>query len=118
MSIDVGILDDAFLPLLEVPATARRGEPFIVKVTTAGGGCRDGHSTEVAVMQDAAIVTPYDRYTIPHGSSVCTLGLRPILHEATVQFDVPGLKVVHIRGRDTSASKTADVNIERQVTVE
>lgn len=109
--VEPGIVGSTFMNP-DVPSSARIGESFTVKVTTEGGGCRSIDSTDVVIMGDVAIVTPYDRYRT---TGTCTLELRAISHEATVSFDTRGQKTVRIIAR---SPQLADIEIERQVVVQ
>jgi len=84
---------------ISAPATARAGEPVVVRVDTLGGDCTDFESTEVTGSATAADVRPLDRRLIPSGNGGCTLILEMITHEATLTFDTPGTKTVTVHGR-------------------
>ena len=103
---------------ISAPATARTGEPVVVRVDTFGGGCTDFESTEVTTSATAADVQPLDRRVIPSGNGGCTLILEMITHEATLTFDTPGMKTVTIHGRHVDSRGEQAVAIPVMISVE
>lgn len=81
-----------------VPATARAGEPFTVRVVTRGSGCTSAGDTEARVSGAAADVSPYDLRQEGPGIA-CPDILRSLTHEATLRFDAPGTATVRVHGR-------------------
>jgi len=98
--VEVGWVDYAGdLAIIEVPATATRGVPFPLRVSTVAGGCMRVESTEVSSTSDALDLTPYDRRVVPSEGEACTAALVHLLHEEWVTFDSAGPKTVRIHGR-------------------
>jgi hypothetical protein len=97
------------------PSTVALNQTFSVTVTTRGGGCIGFDSTSVQVTSDGATIIPYDRRHIPSENEGCTLILRPIAHEASLMFDVAGVKTLHVLARDTQQH---DVDLPFELTVQ
>lgn len=95
-----------------VPATARRGQPFEVKVMTIGGGCVNEGPTRTRVQGMTAEVRPYDVHS---GSHVCTADVRLYEHTATLRFDTPGTATVRILGAAKPGPQL--VTVARTVTI-
>jgi carotenoid cleavage dioxygenase-like enzyme len=113
---ELGFLEYHGTPVeITVPATAKAGVPFTVRVATWGGGCTAKGDTEVSVSGSTANVRPYD-ITATGRAAVCTDILRTLMHETTVRFDTPGTATVRVHGRVEPGSRT--VVLTRTVTVQ
>ena len=115
--VELGMIDfhDTLLPI-EAPATAARGEPFVVRVATAGGGCVSLDVTDVEVRDDGAEVWPYDRRHILRSEEAgCTLELVYLQHEAEMTFETAGPKTIRVHGR--RVARQVDEAIEIPITV-
>lgn len=101
---------------IEVPESVARGESFVVKVTTYGGGCIAKGDTDVQTEGLDVRVTPYDWETVRMPpNTVCTMELRLYQHTATLRFDQPGTARITIRGREKPSGQV--LTVERKVTV-
>lgn len=76
------------------------GSAFVVTITTWGGGCTSFARTEVELSETEVVVVPFDRTRIPGENEKCTQFLRPIPHPTTLVFELPGDKLIRIRGLD------------------
>lgn len=100
---------------ITVPATARAGQAFTVRVITRAGGCSNADDTEVIVIGSNAVVTPYDIRTT--GSNLtCGDQLQVFTHTASVGFSVPGPATVTVVGRREPGGD--EVRIVRAVDVQ
>lgn len=98
-----------------VPATARAGQAFTVRVVTRATGCSSADDTEVLVVGFSADVTPYDiRTTGPN--LVCGDEVQVFTHTAPVLFDTPGEATVRVHGRREPGDDA--ITITRAVTVQ
>lgn len=105
----------------QVPASVPANAPFIVRVTTSGGGCIEFDSTDVSSGPDGAVITPYDRYCKPLEMAACVLVLVPIEHEAMVEFSTTGTKTIRIRTRhqlSVGGGETVDELVDTPFLVE
>lgn len=101
---------------VEVPASAARGESFVVKVRTYGGGCIAKGDTEVRSEGLSARVTPYDWEVVRlPANTACTADLRLYEHSATLRFDQPGTATVLVQGREKPSGHV--LTIERKVVI-
>lgn len=98
-----------------VPATARAGAPFTIRVVTWGGGCTSAGDTEATVSGAAADVSPYDLRVDDPGVA-CPDILRSLAHEAALRFDTPGTATVRVHGRREPGTDV--VTVTRTVTVQ
>lgn len=96
-----------------VPATAQRGQPFEVRVTTVGGGCVSRGPTRTRMQGMTAEVRPYD---VHDGNVACTPNILLFEHTTTLRFDTPGTATVHIRGAGNPGPEP--VTVIRTVTVQ
>ena len=101
--------------LVDVPPTATAGTPFIVAVTTYGGGCIGEDTTVVKVDGDRADVVPYQRVYRPGPNGACTMELRVTRREVAVTFPTAGTRVVRVIGRETPAGTL--IKVPRVVSV-
>lgn len=98
-----------------VPATARVGQPFTVRVITRAGGCSNADDTEVIVTGSNAVVTPYDIRTT--GTNLtCGDEDQVFTHLASVQFDLVGPATVTVVGRREPGDE--EVRVVRAVEVQ
>jgi hypothetical protein len=101
---------------VEVPESVARGESFVVKVTTYGGGCIAKGDTEVRTEGFDVRVTPYDWEVVrTPPNTACTDDLRLYQHTATLRFDQPGTIRVTIRGREKPSGQV--LTVERKTMV-
>jgi hypothetical protein len=83
---------------VQVPATARAGEAFVVTITTLGSSsCTREDGASVDRGTTSATITPYDRVA-PSGS-VCTEDLHAFPRSVTLKFLQAGTATVRIIGR-------------------
>lgn len=100
---------------VEVPATATRGVPFEVAITTYGGGCVRQGDTQVEVSGLTATVEPYELVGVDE-DVVCTLELRTFRNVAQVRFDQAGTARIRFRGVSRMANDI--ITVERTVAVQ
>ena len=100
---------------IEVPAAATAGTPFLVAVTTFGGGCIAEDTTVVLVLGMHADVVPYQRVYQPRADEGCTEELRITRREVTVTLPAAGTAVVRVYGRAMPGDSL--VVVDRAVTV-
>lgn len=108
----IQILDDG-VAQVTVPATAQRGQPFEVKVTTVGGGCISEGPTRTLVQGMTAEVRPYD---VHDGNLACTPNILLFEHTATLRFDTPGTATVRVLGAGEPGA--GPITVTRTVTVQ
>lgn len=108
----IQILEDGAAQVT-VPATAQRGQPFDVTVTTVGGGCISEGPTRTRMQGMTVEVRPYD---VHDGNVACTPNILLFEHTATLRFDTPGTATVRIRGAGNQGSEP--VTVTRTVTVQ
>ena len=101
---------------VSVPTRARAGEPFVVGVTTYGGGCISEDTTTVRLEGQRADVVPYQRVYAPPLNGACTLQLRVTRREVHVAFPSPGVATVRVTGRASPGDSV--VQVERAVIVQ
>ena len=116
--VEIGVIEQDGPAQIQVPTTARVGEPALIQVTTYGGGCVSVETTEVVVTDDGAEITPYDR----RREGNCTAIRLEFDHNAAIRFDTPGLKVIRVNGRkmyfgggefqDELVQRTFSMNVE------
>lgn len=100
---------------ITVPATARAGQPFTVRVTTRGDACTTADDTEVLAVANTVTVAPYDlRTTGPN--TTCTGDVRSFVHTASVRLDTPGEATLNFNGRTAPSGNF--VTLSRTVTVQ
>ena len=94
----VGVVSFHSEPIvIDLPDSVTLDVPFLVEVTTYGGGCERIGETEVRV-ETGAVVIPFD-YTSAGPGIVCTDQLKLFRHEAMVTLDRAGQGTVTVRGR-------------------
>ena len=104
-------------PAVAAPATARAKVPFVVEITTTGGGCERKGTTEVEINQQTrtAEISPLD-YT-DAAAEVCTDILKTFKHTATVAFDTPGTATIRVFvGSDNPTFARPEVTRTVQIT--
>lgn len=101
---------------VEVPRTAELEQPFVVTVTTYGGGCIEKGETEVKVEALRAEVRPYDYDTTPINGD-CNDDLR--LHERTktLRFEEVGTAEVVFFGQKKNANGITQMSVMRTLEV-
>jgi hypothetical protein len=97
--------------LIEAPTSVPVGSSFTVRVATFGGGCESLEDTTVELVEDGAIVTPFDRTHIPGENEACTDPLLTFFHEASLSFSSPGSKIVRIHGRRVAGDIDQELEI-------
>lgn len=94
-------------------------EPFVVTVTTFGGGCVMQDITVATSDDDGADVSPYDRrHILGEEEDGCTLELRRFPHEATIMFEAAGLKTIRVHGRRTVPPNDDIIEVAFEVAVQ
>lgn len=101
--------DYSFPQTIDVPATARAGEPIQVGVTTYGGGCIREDTTIVTVSGSQAEVVPYQLVYSPKSNEACTAELRVNRRKVSVTFGAAGSAAVIIRGRTSLDGEPATI---------
>lgn len=92
----IGIIHfNGTMPEPRIPRTATAGVPLEMAIWTGGGACYRQGDTEVAVNGRAAVVTPYDLFTIadrdcPDDGWCGTSPHALFDHRVTVVFEEPG----------------------------
>ena len=102
------------------PDTVQVGEAFPVTVQTYGDGCTKADGMEFEVINDVAILTPYDRITIPGRNEACPLILVQPVHTSQIIFGEPGSATLRVKGmlRDAANPDGIMTTIEKTIRVE
>jgi hypothetical protein len=85
--------------VVEVPATARAGEPVEIHVTTYGGGCIREDTTVASVAGLDAEVVPYQLVYVTRPDEFCALVLRVTRRSVHLTFSTAGRARVRVIGR-------------------
>ena len=85
---------------VQLPDSVRQGQSFMVRITTAGGGCMRQGDDEVQVEGNTADITPYDIIITPRDGSGCNLFAVDYHHVVGLAFPAVGSGVVVVHGRD------------------
>ncbi len=101
---------------VEVPISAKQGQPFVVTVVTYGGGRIEKRETKVEVEALRVEVRPYDYDTTPAGGD-CDDDLRYHKHTATLRFAEVGTAEVVFFGRKKNASGVTQVKVAQTLEV-
>lgn len=101
---------------VEVPRTAELEQPFVVTVTTYGGGCIEKGETEVKVEALRAEVRPYDYDTTPVNGD-CDDELRLHEHTTTLRFEEVGTAEIVFYGRKENLSGVTQTSVTRTLEV-
>jgi hypothetical protein len=103
----IGYPDDT---RIETPVAVEPGESFTVTVRTYGAnGCWRKNRTQVTVVGQQAVVSPFDVYRRGRGIA-CTDMVVDILHTAELTFVQPGPARITIAGRDGVVERTVIVS--------
>jgi hypothetical protein len=113
--IEPGVVVSGPHPWIDVPDAATVGIPFTVRIFTYGNGCISVHSTEVEMLGDTPVVTPYDRRRT---EGVCIQKLCNFVHEARLSFDSPGKQLILFRGRRSKLDEDVLYEFQAHVIVE
>lgn len=90
---------------IAAPDTVARGDDFVVRVRTFGGGCtREVVRVDVSATGSLAEIKPFNR---TRNASVCTADLLYLEHDVRVRFDVAGRAVLRVIGEQTGPSTGA-----------
>ena len=101
--------------VVEVPWTARSGEPVEIHVTTYGGGCVREDTTVASVAGLSAEVVPYQRVYAPRSQEACTSELRITRRSVRLAFAAVGQAKIRVIGR--AAPGDSLVAVERRLIV-
>lgn len=106
--------------VVAAPDTVSAGSPFVVTITSFGGGCIREGGAEVSAVPGGVEISVYDYTPAPGESVVCPAVLRRLSRTVTLTIDEPGAARLYIRGRNTGPS-LADgdtVIVERPLVVQ
>lgn len=114
---ELGVLAEPGLSeQVQVPASARAGQPFTVSVTTWGSSCRRTAPAEVSRIGLQADVTVYDLNPV---GGPCDRAIRPMEHVVELRFPQPGTATIHIHGRTFDVEgRPVPLTIERTLTIQ
>lgn len=108
------VTGDAYTPTISVPAQIRPGVPVPVTVTTEVGGCKKpGDETEVAFVDGAVEIRPYDQALVPTDVFCNAIS---VYHAHTVQVTFPqaGPFLIRAVGRLPVAFEDGAIRYETQ----
>lgn len=103
---------------IAVPDSVGRGQEFVVRVKTFGGGCtRETAGADVSVTGSLAVIKPFNR---TRNASACTADLLFLEHSIRMRFDTAGRVVLRViaeqRGSSTGGANRPAV-LERSLVV-
>ncbi|MFN0251940.1 MAG: hypothetical protein ACKV2T_34005 [Kofleriaceae bacterium] len=102
-------------PEVQVPGSARVGEPIHIVVETAGGGCVHYVRTDVEQTADRVVIYPYD--SRPPTGAICTQELRSLEHLAVVRFSTAGTKTIEVFGRSVDSQGDEVISVPLSIDV-
>lgn len=101
---------------IQIPGSVTAGVPFIVRVTTYGGGCMKQGDTTTEVAGLSAAVRPYDYVAVKLPKNTgCPDILLFYPHQATLTFQQAGTAVVRVHGWRQPEGEA--ITVDRRITV-
>jgi hypothetical protein len=112
----IGTIEHHQGPAISTPARVRRGEEFLVEVTTWGSDCVGKGDMEVQVAGLSVVLTPYDWEVVRlPPNTACRVAVVCHQHTAAVRSDQAGAGRVVVRGRRKPSGEV--VTVERRIEV-